>query len=175
MTTVLQECFLSLLEQHVHRLRIRGPRGTGLCPFHAEKTSSFSVDVEKGVFHCFGCGVGGGVKRFAELVGEPWPSSSLTRQERQRAAVSIRRRQAEQQARAILLQREEKWLDELFSVWREVNHDAANAADLLRVFHRWPHLTEEFSDLAAQAESEYGGAVSRRAILEAKMDGEAEA
>ncbi len=36
----------------------------GICPFHAEKTPSFTVNEEKGIFHCFGCGVGGNVFHF---------------------------------------------------------------------------------------------------------------
>ncbi len=42
-------------------LRRRGRKHVGLCPFHSEKTASFTVDEEKQLFHCFGCGVGGDV------------------------------------------------------------------------------------------------------------------
>ncbi|HEV2378638.1 MAG TPA: CHC2 zinc finger domain-containing protein, partial [Terriglobia bacterium] len=48
------------------RLHLDG-RGRGLCPFHQEKTASFSLNRSGGYFHCFGCGVGGDVFRFIEL------------------------------------------------------------------------------------------------------------
>jgi DNA primase len=41
-----------------------GKNFTGLCPFHSEKTPSFSVNREKQIFHCFGCGAGGNVFSF---------------------------------------------------------------------------------------------------------------
>ena len=45
-------------------LKKRGRNFTGLCPFHQEKTPSFSVNPEKQIFHCFGCGEGGNVFTF---------------------------------------------------------------------------------------------------------------
>jgi len=47
-------------------LRKRGATYTGLCPFHQEKTPSFTVNAEKGLYYCFGCGEGGDVVRFLE-------------------------------------------------------------------------------------------------------------
>ena len=49
-------------------LRRRGNTYVGLCPFHHEKTPSFSVSPDKQIFHCFGCGVGGNVIRFVQKV-----------------------------------------------------------------------------------------------------------
>jgi DNA primase len=40
-------------------LRRRGKKHMGLCPFHSEKTPSFTVDEDKQLFHCFGCNIGG--------------------------------------------------------------------------------------------------------------------
>ena len=41
------------------KLTRKGNRFTGLCPFHSEKTPSFSVVDDQGFYHCFGCGVHG--------------------------------------------------------------------------------------------------------------------
>lgn len=46
------------------QLRRVGLRLVGLCPFHAEKTPSFSVNPQLGLYHCFGCRVGGDVIKF---------------------------------------------------------------------------------------------------------------
>lgn len=46
------------------QLKKQGRNFTGLCPFHGEKTPSFSVSQEKQLYHCFGCGAGGNVFTF---------------------------------------------------------------------------------------------------------------
>ena len=46
------------------RLQKKGKNHMGLCPFHNEKTPSFSVSQQKQMYHCFGCGVGGNVYTF---------------------------------------------------------------------------------------------------------------
>ena len=46
------------------RLQKKGSTHFGLCPFHNEKTPSFSVSQNKQIYHCFGCGAGGNVITF---------------------------------------------------------------------------------------------------------------
>ena len=46
------------------KLDRKGPRYVGLCPFHNEKTPSFTVTPAKGIFKCFGCGAGGNAVTF---------------------------------------------------------------------------------------------------------------
>lgn len=46
------------------QLKKRGKNFIGLCPFHQEKTPSFTVSEEKQIYHCFGCGAGGNVFKF---------------------------------------------------------------------------------------------------------------
>jgi DNA primase len=45
-------------------IKRRGRSVTGLCPFHSEKTPSFTVSEERGFYHCFGCGEHGDVFSF---------------------------------------------------------------------------------------------------------------
>ena len=54
---------VDVISQYVH-LKRSGRNYFGLCPFHNEKSPSFSVSPEKQIFHCFGCGVGGNVFTF---------------------------------------------------------------------------------------------------------------
>ncbi len=49
---------VELVSQYV-AIKQRGRNYVGLCPFHNEKTPSFTVNAEKQIFYCFGCGVGG--------------------------------------------------------------------------------------------------------------------
>src|SRR3989339_412364 len=81
------------------RLVKKGREHSGLCPFHKEKTPSFTVNDDKGFYHCFGCGAHGSafdfvmeteglsfretVEKLAADVGMPVPEDSP--EERQRA------------------------------------------------------------------------------------------
>ncbi|MDP2309804.1 MAG: DNA primase [Pseudomonadota bacterium] len=81
-------------------LRRSGRSHSGLCPFHNEKSPSFSVVPDKGIFHCFGCGEGGdafaflmktrgvtffeAVKELGDAAGVVVEEKELSREERQR-------------------------------------------------------------------------------------------
>ncbi len=57
-------------------LRRAGANMFGLCPFHGEKTASFSVAPDKGIYYCFGCHKGGGVINFQmEVEGLSYPDA----------------------------------------------------------------------------------------------------
>ncbi len=53
-----------VVTEHGIALKGRGKTLFGICPFHEEKTASFGVSKEAGLFHCFGCGAGGDVIGF---------------------------------------------------------------------------------------------------------------
>lgn len=58
---------VDVISQYVH-LKRSGRNYFGLCPFHNEKSPSFSVSPDKQIFHCFGCGVGGNVFTFLSKI-----------------------------------------------------------------------------------------------------------
>ncbi|MGM0182122.1 DNA primase [Enterococcus sp. AZ150] len=58
---------VEIVGQYV-QLKKAGRNYSGLCPFHSEKTPSFTVAEDKQIFHCFGCGKGGNVFRFIQEI-----------------------------------------------------------------------------------------------------------
>ena len=69
-------------------LKKTGATLKGLCPFHQERTPSFNVNPDKGIFKCFGCGVGGDVIKFIEL-HQKIAFPEAVRQLAQRAGMTI--------------------------------------------------------------------------------------
>ncbi|HEX2064528.1 MAG TPA: CHC2 zinc finger domain-containing protein, partial [Acidimicrobiales bacterium] len=59
--------FLEVAGEHMQVRRV-GRRWVGLCPFHAEKTPSFSINAEEGLYYCFGCQAKGDVITFVREV-----------------------------------------------------------------------------------------------------------
>jgi len=67
------------MERHLDLTPLGGRRhGVTRCIFHQDDRPSFSVDLDRGLFNCFSCGAQGGLKKFAELVGEA-PASTRAR------------------------------------------------------------------------------------------------
>lgn len=91
---------VDVVSQYVH-LSKKGSTYFGLCPFHNEKTGSFSVSPQKQMYYCFGCGAGGNVFTFlmqyenftfgeametlADRVGVTLPKYEMTAQQKQEA------------------------------------------------------------------------------------------
>ena len=85
------------------KLKKTGSNYMGLCPFHNEKSPSFSVSQSKQMYHCFGCGVGGNVftfimeyenytfveavKYLAERAGIKLPETELSKEDREKADI----------------------------------------------------------------------------------------
>lgn len=76
-----------VISQYVN-LKKAGSSYVGLCPFHNEKTASFSVSPQKGIFHCFGCGEGGNVIHFMMKI-ENMPFVEAVEKLAQRAGITL--------------------------------------------------------------------------------------
>ncbi|MFD1363030.1 DNA primase [Lentibacillus salinarum] len=76
------------------QLKKQGRNYFGLCPFHGEKTPSFSVTQDKQIFHCFGCGKGGNVVTFImEIEGYTFYEALRLLSERSGVALPVNARQ----------------------------------------------------------------------------------
>ncbi len=61
---IRERCSILTIVSGYLSLKKSGNNYFGLCPFHSEKSPSFTVNEDKGIFHCFGCGTGGNVFTF---------------------------------------------------------------------------------------------------------------
>ena len=91
---------VDVISQYIH-IQKKGNNYVGLCPFHNEKTGSFSVSPSKQMFYCFGCGTGGNVitflmkydnmtfpeavKLLAQRANITLPEHEMTQEEKKRA------------------------------------------------------------------------------------------
>ena len=73
------------------QLKKQGRNYFGLCPFHNEKSPSFSVSVDKQIFYCFGCGAGGNVFSFLmDLNGVSFQEAAIKLAERANVQLDIK-------------------------------------------------------------------------------------
>ena len=92
------------------KLKKNGSSYTGLCPFHNEKSPSFSVSGQRQLYHCFGCGAGGNVitfvmeyenmtfleavKMLGERAGVALPQTSMSEEDRKERGIRAGRRES---------------------------------------------------------------------------------
>lgn len=89
---------VEIIGSHV-QLKRRGKNYTGLCPFHVEKTPSFSVSPDKQMFYCFGCGKGGNVFSFM-MEFEKVSFQEAVRSLAEKAGIALPVYESEQEAQA---------------------------------------------------------------------------
>lgn len=144
----------ALFWAHLDLAPLRGRRrGNIYCIFHDGDTHpSLSVDLDRGLFHCFACGVGGGLRRFAELVGEAAPSPARPARPRSLLAEAMARarHEADRQRRRLEpycdLFKIADWVRARFSTVSEARRVATRLGDTER---SW-----EILDLTARVERE---------------------
>lgn len=164
-------------------LRKSGANYQGLCPFHGEKTPSFNVSPARGIFHCFGCGVGGNavtfimkmeglsfpeaVKFLAKRVGveiEDRPVSAAERRRQdERDELHGIMETAAQLYRDVLLRGEEGGAARSYLERRGVDGPTSEAYRLGLAPDRWDYLTRHLQHRKVSIElAEKLGLVRRR-------------
>ena len=100
-----------VISQYVN-LKKAGSSYVGLCPFHNEKTPSFSVSPQKGIFHCFGCGEGGNVIHFMMKI-ENMPFVEAVERLAERAGISLPKLDEKDNARHVQIAKEREAIYEI--------------------------------------------------------------
>ena len=103
---------IAVIGESVPTLKKRGRKFLGLCPFHKEKTPSFNVNADSGVYHCFGCKESGDVISFLER-SEGYSFSEAVRFLAERAGIAIEEERGPAPAEA---ERRRKDRDALYGV-----------------------------------------------------------
>ena len=129
-------------------LRRVGTRWAGLCPFHDERTPSFSVDIERKLYHCFGCGEGGdaiGFVQATEALDFPEAVEVLAerynvRVEREEDDPDAERRRRRRERLMALLERTARF----YAAYLTESGEAAKARDYLRERGMGDDVLKEF-------------------------------
>ena len=100
---------VEVVSSYVRLSKKSGSNLFGLCPFHSEKTPSFSVSPDKQIYHCFGCGKGGGVINFImeiENLSFPEAVEFLARRVNMQVPEEANDRESQKRGRMLALNRE---------------------------------------------------------------------
>ncbi|MFP4027462.1 MAG: DNA primase [Candidatus Brocadiia bacterium] len=122
-------------------LKKRGNRFWGLCPFHKEKTPSFTVDPEEGLYYCFGCGQGGNIFTFLKDV-EGLEFQEALRQLAQDAGVDLSRYKTEDGPSRDEL-KSLRQINELASTFYEKCLEKAGGSDRARSYLKERQINEK--------------------------------
>ena len=107
-----------IVSQHVSLTRT-GQNLKGLCPFHHEKTPSFTVSPSKQIFHCFGCGAGGNVFTFlSRLTGASFPE--VVRDLGQTVGIELEERASYSSPQSVMTQTVER-MNQAAAAWFQTN------------------------------------------------------
>jgi DNA primase len=112
-----------------------GRRHVGLCPFHTEKTPSFTLDDEKQLFHCFGCGIGGDVfTLIMEKESLSFPEAVRYLAEKYKIPLPERRRLSPQYKK--LEERIQKITEDTLAYFRKNLHNTSEGKNALSYLHK---------------------------------------
>jgi DNA primase len=110
---------VTIVSEHV-KLDKRGVNYIGCCPFHSEKTPSFTVSPAKGIYKCFGCGKSGNVVKFIEEIDNvTWIEAIKTLAEK--AKIELPKRDITPEEKAAIDGRERLFIINQFAqkTWRD--------------------------------------------------------
>ncbi|KJS50264.1 MAG: DNA primase [Peptococcaceae bacterium BRH_c23] len=170
-------------------LQRKGNNYWGICPFHSEKTPSFSVSAEKQMFYCFGCNSGGNafsfvmkkenwsfvesVQNFASRYGVALPEKSLSPQEREENRLRRRWEEIHEWATSyyqdILVRLPEGEPGRVYFAKREVDLDTINRFRLGYAPERWDGLITYMQERGVQPHELVGAGLALEKVTSGKV------
>ena len=142
-----------IFARHLDLAQLRGRRrGRVLCIFHRDRTASLSVDLDRGLFNCFGCGAQGGVAKFTELVGEQAHGQRVATLSRARSTFEI----------ALVIARGQRW-------YREETRLLYAIADAIRRRRRVVGVARGAATRAGDCQRSWN-LLERAAVLETEVE-----
>ncbi len=120
---------VELVSARTGQVRMTGGRAMARCPFHDEKTASFSIEPAQKLYHCFGCGVSGDLFRFVmELEACDFPEAVERLAERYGVPIEYEELSAQDAERMDRQKRIEKLLEDTCAYYQRVLADSPDAA-----------------------------------------------